>query len=336
MYIRTSSRPSHKRSRTISLIVGSFVILVIIIQFLVPHFLPAIFTTIARPFWRMEFSIESGSLHSPDYILAENEALRLQLQEVMANNASVDQIRTENSELLALFGRTTNSDILVPNMPMPSMSSTTVSSSTSSVLDSINTNNTNSNNNSTNPLAGLTNSSRILGAVLVRPSATAYDEFIIDVGADQGITVGSNVYAPGNILIGTVSDVLGETSKVTLFSSPGQTYPVLIGTSHVPTTAIGRGGGQYEAQIPQATQIAQGDIVLDPSLSDATFGTVMSVIDDPTDPFETILFSSNINIYQLRWVLIDTGKTAVTTISVPTTPKSTVPATTTHSSKVKK
>ena len=302
MYIRTSSRPGEKRSRTIALITGGVVIVVVVFQLFIPHFIPALFTTIVRPFWRMEFSVMSGSLKSPGALLAENEALKIQLQAVMASDASSDMVRTENGELLSLLGRST---------------SIITSSSSTSTAPAV-------------TLSGTVNSSRLLGAVLSRPPFASYDELIVDVGSDHGLTVGSKVYGPGNILIGTVSDVLSETSKVTLFSSPSQTYPVLIGAGHIPASAIGRGGGQYEAQIPQATQIAQGDIVSDASLGDGAFGTVTSVLNNPADPFETVLFSPGINVYQLRWVLIDTGISTSNYIQTNSVAK---PATSSTSSK---
>jgi len=148
---------------------------------------------------------------------------------------------------------------------------------------------------------------RILAAVLVRPPQAAYDELLIDIGADHGITPGSRVYAPGNILIGSTTDIFGQTSKVELFSSSGNTYSVLIGPSRIPATAVGRGGGQYQAEVPQASKINQGDTVSDSSISDAPFGIVSSVLANPADPFETVLFAPPVNIYQLRWVLVATS-----------------------------
>ena len=38
------------------MILGGIVVIILILQFLIPHLLPAVFTTIAKPFWRMEFS----------------------------------------------------------------------------------------------------------------------------------------------------------------------------------------------------------------------------------------------------------------------------------------
>ncbi len=221
-----------------------------------PHFFPAIFNSIARPFWRMEFSLQSGSLHSPEQLLNENENLKRQLLDAQVRLQTIQMTEIENAEFKAMMGRA-----------------------------------------STTP--------RILSAVLKRPPFSKYDELIIDAGQDKGFSTTSTIYASGNILIGKVSDVLGETSKVTLFSSPGQKYDVLIGSQHAPATAIGRGGGQYEAQLSRDTKVVEGDIVISLSLNNKAFGIVTGVLSDPAQPFETVLFAPPVNVYQLRWVLVD-------------------------------
>jgi cell shape-determining protein MreC len=280
---------------------GGAIVLVALLQIAMPHFLPSLFTTIARPFWRMEFSFGSGSLESPESLLAENEALKVRIQELSVENASTDSIRSQNAELLSALGR---SDLtMVPTNETPVILGTSSQATTTSAQPAVH-------GDLGALLASLSqDNGKTLAAVLVRPPLAAYDELIIDVGADKGIVPGSKVYGPGNVLVGTTSDVLGETSKVTLFSSPGQTYPVFIGSDHIPATAIGRGGGQYEAQVPQATSINEGDIVTDSSLGDGAFGKVVSVINNPADPFITVLFAPEINVYQLRWVFVANGKT---------------------------
>ena len=323
MYIRTSKRPGEKRNRTIAMIGSGIVIVIILIQLISPHFLPALFTTIARPFWRMEFSVASGSLDSEASLLAQNQALKIQLQEVMSEDSSADMVRSQNSEILALFGRSTtsaSSTILTSVTTATSSATSTLTGNSFNLSDLVNPNN------------------RVLAAILVRPPLAPYDELVVDAGADQGIAVGSRVYAPGNILIGTTTDVLGETSKVTLLSSSGQTYPVIIGASHISATAVGRGGGQYEAQVPQATVIAVGDLVSDTSFSDGTFGKVTAILNNPTDPFETVLFSAPINIYQLRFVLVDTSNSLnVGFVAKPANPiKPTIKSLPATTSKIKK
>ena len=145
----------------------------------------------------------------------------------------------------------------------------------------------------------------ILGAVLSRPPFTAYDELIIDAGRDRGISSSSLVYAPGNVAIGRVTEVFADTSRVMLFSSPDETYQVLIGPSHIAALATGRGGGQYQAELSREAKVSEGDAVNSSGLNDRPFGVVTSVLSDPAQPFQTVLFAPPVNVYQLRWVLVD-------------------------------
>ena len=150
----------------------------------------------------------------------------------------------------------------------------------------------------------------VLGAVLARPSFLPYDEFIIDVGSSDGIATTSQVYTPEKILVGHILGLQGHSAKVALYSSPRETYNVSIGPSHIPATAVGQGGGQYRASVPHGSNIQIGDFVSDNALYDRPFGVVVSIITDPSDPFDTVLFAPPVNIYQTRFVLVDTGKAA--------------------------
>ncbi len=145
----------------------------------------------------------------------------------------------------------------------------------------------------------------VLAAVLRRPSPGLFDELVIDAGADQGFEAGDKVYAPGQVLIGSVTRALDSSSIVTLFSSPDQKYEVMIGPHHIPASAIGKGGGQYSASLPRNAGVSEGDFVIAPSLNDKPFGVVASISTDPAEPFETVLFAPPVNVYELRWVLVD-------------------------------
>lgn len=144
----------------------------------------------------------------------------------------------------------------------------------------------------------------ILAAVLIKPPASAYDELIIDIGRDHALSTSSLVYAAGDVLIGRVVNVLGRTSMIKLFSSPGESYPILIGQTHAAAIAVGRGGGQYEAQLSRDTAVVEGDVVLNAGLNNRPFGIVSAVLLDPTQPFKMVLFAPPANLYQLRWVVV--------------------------------
>ncbi len=266
-YLQTSRRPSQIRNRAL-LIVALIVFLIFgLIYYIWPNFIPGTITALARPFWRLEFAANGGAFRSQIILMNEIEELKRQLLEGEVRLASVSMLEAENLELKNLLGRP-------------------IDHATSTKGSSVKVN-------------------KKLAAVLERPPFIAYDELIIDQGLDAGFVIGDKVYAPGNILIGEIDTVFSKTSKVILFSSPQKQYQVLIGHGRVPATAFGRGGGQYEAQVARDIKISEGDFVDAPSISDRSFGIVSTVISDPTQPFETIIFAPPVNIYQLRWVLVD-------------------------------
>lgn len=258
-YLARHSRPADRRRRVIIYTCAVIVVLVAVFQFFLPHFLPGLWTSLARPFWRVEFSVSSGALNSPEQLLSQNEDLKRQLADDQVRLQSVNALQDQNDELVKILGRA-----------------------------------------STTPY--------ILAAVLKRPPYSPYDELVIDIGKDHNVSTSSMVYAPGNVLIGRVADVMSQSSKVVLLSSPGEQYQVLIGSAHTPATAVGRGGGQYTAQVSRDAKVQEGDYVSDPSFNDRVFGIVTSVLSDPADPFATVLFAPPVNIYQLRWVLIQNQK----------------------------
>lgn len=276
IYLQPHSRPYQRLSRIIASVLGLLVLVCVGIVIFAPHFFSSLFTTIARPFWRIEFSIESGALSSPERLLAENEYLRMEIDTIRASSEGSLFLASENEELKALLGRTVS----------PSTSSSSVQ------------------------LTGVAASENlregvVLAAVLKRPPASPYDVLIVDVGYGDGVSTTSAVYATGNILIGRVIDVLKDTSKVKLYSSSEERYDVLIGENRTPAVAIGRGGGQYEAQVSRESGIREGDYVMSNGLSSSPFGSVDSIISDPALAFQTVLFSPMMNIYELRWVLVE-------------------------------
>lgn len=257
-YLRPHKSGFSGKKRTVAVALGVLALLIALINWTTPQFFPGLFLSIAKPFWRMEFSVESGSMKSSAQLLAENASLQRQLDELNLSMASSTQaaLIQENVDLKDLMGR----------------ASTT---------------------------------SYILAAVLARPPFMPYDELVIDIGADASLSTTSLVYAPGNVLIGHVREVLSGSSIVSLYSSSGQTFDVMIGTTHIPAVAKGIGGGQYKADVPHGSAISIGDVVDDSALNDGPFGTVISIFTDPSSPFDTVLIAPPVDIYELRYVLVD-------------------------------
>jgi cell shape-determining protein MreC len=239
------------------IVIGFIVLFYIVVQFFIPHFFSSAITSTVSPFWRAEFSIESGSLQSVSSLLRENEALKRELLENSANNSIAKFLTSENVELRNLLGGASSSPV-------------------------------------------------VLSAILKKPPFYIYDEFILDIGEKEKISTTSLVFANGNIPIGRISEIYPKTSKAILFSSPGQKNEVLIGNQNIPAIASGRGGGQYEVELPRGVDVSEGDFVLLAGADTRPIGKVVLVDDSSTLPFQKILFSAPINIYQLRWVLVET------------------------------
>lgn len=144
-----------------------------------------------------------------------------------------------------------------------------------------------------------------LAAVLSRPAFVPYDLLIIDIGSEDGVVASSTVYSPHQIPIGRIVNVKKNTSIVSLFTSPKESYNALIGGTHISAMAIGQGGGQFLAEVPHGTPVSVGDIVVDTILSSRPLGTVAAVSNDPANPFDTILIAPPINIFDVTFVLVE-------------------------------
>lgn len=144
----------------------------------------------------------------------------------------------------------------------------------------------------------------LLSAVLSKPNRSPYDTLVLDAGREHGITVGNEVIAYGNIVIGKIDTVSKQTSRAKLFSSPGEEINVVIGEENISAIALGIGGGNFEIRLPRGIDVREGDTISFPSIRTKIVGVIEKIKVKPTDSLQTILFKSPINLYQLRWVEI--------------------------------
>jgi cell shape-determining protein MreC len=144
----------------------------------------------------------------------------------------------------------------------------------------------------------------LLSAVLVKPFLSAYDTLIIDVGLEDNVVVGDKVLANGNTYIGYVSEVYNSTSKVVLYSSPGEKTKVLIGSNNIEKEAEGLGNSNFRVQVPREIDVKEGDSIVFPSITTNIFGIVEKVEFKESDSFQNILFKNPVNIAELKWVQV--------------------------------
>jgi rod shape-determining protein MreC len=152
------------------------------------------------------------------------------------------------------------------------------------------------------------NSSVILATVLVKPSFSAYDTLIIDIGENDGVSVGDKILAEGNVFIGYISEVYAGMSKIVLYSSPNEKTKVLVGNNNIEKEALGIGGGNFRLETPREIDIKEGDVVTIPSLSLNIFGIVEKVEYKDADSFQSVFFKNPVNISELKWVQVVLSK----------------------------
>lgn len=256
IYTLANKRLFNRRFKFHMTWISVLAVFIILSEIIVPHFIPAIFNTIARPFWHMEFSVKSGSLDSPSSLLSQNESLKRTISDMQEREKIYDFVFAENEELRQIYNKASTSDY-------------------------------------------------ILSAVLAKPPFSKYDQLVIDVGSSKGVMVGQQVLAPNKTIIGKITSVNSSNSIAELFTSYGQKFQVSIGEKHINAVAKGVGGGQYEAEVSRNDSINVGDVVTGSIISNKVLGTVSAIISNPTEPFSQIIIVPEVNIYDLRWVLID-------------------------------
>ncbi len=148
------------------------------------------------------------------------------------------------------------------------------------------------------------NGQTVVARVIAKPPLSLYDTLVVDAGSKEGIKGGEKVLYGDNIVIGEVAEVFGKTSKVRLFSSPGENINVTIGKHAVPAIAVGAGGGNFEIKIPRGTPISLGDSVLAPSIMPYFLGVIEYIESKESDPFERVLFKEPISPLEIETVEI--------------------------------
>lgn len=144
----------------------------------------------------------------------------------------------------------------------------------------------------------------LLAAILEKPNRSLYDTLIIDVGEDDGVSVGNLVFANGDLPIGRVSEIYGNSSKVVLFSSSGEKNSVVVNGSDVFMDLVGRGGGNFEMILPRDFVLEKGISVSIPGISNYLVAKVDAIISDPRDSFTKALLSSPVNIQESKFVQV--------------------------------
>jgi cell shape-determining protein MreC len=145
----------------------------------------------------------------------------------------------------------------------------------------------------------------VLASILSKPNKSPYDTFVVDIGANSGVVVGEKVFALGNIPVGKIAEVYGDSSKIILYSSPGEKMDVIVSLRDVTMQLVGRGGGNFEMILPRDFVIEKGAEVVLPGFTSQVVGVVQTILSDPRDSYQKALLSSPVNIFQLKFVEVE-------------------------------
>jgi cell shape-determining protein MreC len=150
----------------------------------------------------------------------------------------------------------------------------------------------------------------LLARVLATPGQSPFDTLIIDVGKDEGATLGARVSADGDIALGEISTLYGKSALVTLYSSSGYELPVTVGTTSIPATAYGVGGGNFRIVLPRGLPVSMGDMIEIPALTPEFAGVVRAIQKPTGGSLQEIFFQWPMNIETLRFVYVRTAGTS--------------------------
>jgi cell shape-determining protein MreC len=161
----------------------------------------------------------------------------------------------------------------------------------------------------------------MLGRVLAAPPLSPYDTLVIDAGTNHGVFVGMEAFTDGDFKLGVVTRVFKRSAVVTLFSSPDNTFPVLVGTSSVPANIFGVGGGNFRISLPKGVEIAVGDVVETPALQPEYVGVVEAISRPEGSSLQTLFVKTPFSIAKLRWVYLavpqDNSRVSKVNLSAP-------------------
>ncbi len=144
----------------------------------------------------------------------------------------------------------------------------------------------------------------VLAKILVRPPRSLYDTLVLDIGENDGVSPGDEVYAFGSILLGRIQSVDKNSSLATLYSTAGEHFLARHATTGVDLDLVGRGGGSFEVTVARDLVLLPGDEIVSFALTPSVVATVGEVISDPRDPYQKVLLLSPANIQALSFVEI--------------------------------
>lgn len=144
----------------------------------------------------------------------------------------------------------------------------------------------------------------LLAYVLSKPNKNIYDSLTLDVGTKDGVEAGDLVFALGDVPLGRVSEVFDKSSRVVLFSSAKEASNVLLMPDNLHIDLVGRGGGNFEAVLPRDLSVKEDSLIYWSLGDNYILAKFEKVISSERDAFQKVLFTSPVNMHELRFVQV--------------------------------
>ena len=142
----------------------------------------------------------------------------------------------------------------------------------------------------------------VLAGIVAKPNQTPYDTLIIDRGSNASLAPENLVFAKGDIIIGEIESVEGNTARVLMYSTPGNISQVVYGNTGRYFNAKGLGNGAFEVEVSREIEVFEGDMFFYPGLDNTLVGVAKKIEFDARDSFKRVLMKSPVNIQEERWV----------------------------------
>lgn len=146
-------------------------------------------------------------------------------------------------------------------------------------------------------------SKSVVGRVLARPPRTHYDTLLIDVGVADGVKENDLAVLNG-FALGRVVSVGDSDAIVELFSAPGATQDVVVGTPDAVVVAKGVGGGAFEFSVPQGVQVSVGNTVRFQSSETLALAVVRHIALNARDTSMTVRASIPLSFSDIDFIRI--------------------------------
>lgn len=144
----------------------------------------------------------------------------------------------------------------------------------------------------------------VLANIISKPNKSLYDTLVLDTGLDSGIVAGKIIFADAQFPIGYITAVYDHTSVATLFSNSKEITQAQIEGSNTSVELLGRGGSNFEINVPHDLSVPNGSFVVAPHIGSKIIAIVADIVSDPHDPMNKIILKSPVNIQDLKWVQI--------------------------------